>query len=375
MFHHRKELNVRVSHLLYVGDQVPGQLAVREGTVPLLRDPPPRSQVDLVDRHRAVEGIRLGPLFHPGPVVPPVLRDVVDDGGGLRADFRQERVRVGLDADRPAAVRPDLELVERSLGQAGDEYLPDAGRAAEPHLMDSAVPVVEAADQAHASGVRRPDGEMDARGPVHGAEVGAELLVCPVVLPFADQVQVEVGEDRRESVRILNLRLPVPPVDEAETVGARAVVPGKDGLEETLRVLLLHRDGRAGVGVRDDEGFPRVGPEDPDADGRLSAADRGMRAEDLERVPMLGVDDPEDLVVQTVFINIHLGRTPFRTTPLILSPDGRDREQRSASRRGRDRDPRIVRADPRTFPAPFFLTLLASSDRMRTPFDRFDESL
>ena len=77
----------------------------------------------------------------------------------------------------------DLELVDLALAEIGNEELPDAGGAPVSHRMAAAVPVIEVADHAHALGVRRPDGEMDAPEALVGAEVRAQPLVVAECVP------------------------------------------------------------------------------------------------------------------------------------------------------------------------------------------------
>ena len=71
-----------------------------------------------------------------------------------------------------------------------------------PHRVPAAVPVVEVADHADPLRVRGPDGEVDAAEALVRPDVGAQPLVIAVVRPFAEQVQVEVGQDRAELVGI-----------------------------------------------------------------------------------------------------------------------------------------------------------------------------
>src|SRR4029453_17974339 len=66
----RHELDVGEAHVVYVVHKLLREFAVRQPPVPLLRDPPPRSQVDLVDRHgRPVKVTALAPQ-HPIVVAP-----------------------------------------------------------------------------------------------------------------------------------------------------------------------------------------------------------------------------------------------------------------------------------------------------------------
>ena len=60
--------------------------------------------------------------------------------------------------------------------------------------------------------------------------MGAELFVEMHVRPFAEQVEIEIGQDRREAVGVFDLDLPFA-VARAQAVAARSV--GQATLEQT----------------------------------------------------------------------------------------------------------------------------------------------
>ena len=93
----------------------------------------------------------------------------------------------------------DLVLVDLALAEVGDEDLPDPGRAAVPHRVPAAVPVVEVADHADPLAFGAQTAKWTPRKPSMLAEVGAQPLEVPVVRSFAQQVQVEVGQHRARS--------------------------------------------------------------------------------------------------------------------------------------------------------------------------------
>src|SRR5262249_46845714 len=97
----------------------------------------------------------------------------------------------------------DLVLVPGALADARDEQLPDPVRWMPAHRMSPTVPAVPVADDAHALRVRRPYCEDHAAYAVHVRRVRAELVVDPVVRALAEQMQVVVGERRREAVRVV----------------------------------------------------------------------------------------------------------------------------------------------------------------------------
>ena len=99
---------------------------------------------------------------------------------------------------------PDLVLVERAFAEPGDEQFPEAAGDMLPHRVPAAVPAIEVADDAHARGVRRPDGKIDAVDAVDRPQVGAQAVVALPVPPFVEQVHVVLGQQVRKGVRIVN---------------------------------------------------------------------------------------------------------------------------------------------------------------------------
>ena len=101
----------------------------------------------------------------------------------------------------------DAEFVDRPFLQAGNEQFPDAAGNVFAHRMAAAVPGVEIADQADAAGVRRPDGEIHPRDAVDRPQLGAQPAVAIPMPPFAQQMQIVAGQQRREGVGIVPGRL------------------------------------------------------------------------------------------------------------------------------------------------------------------------
>ena len=88
-----QKFDVRESHLMRVGRQLLSQLAIAQPAAAVLRMPPPRSEMDFIDRYRRAQGIdaawrRLRPSDH-------VLID--HDRRRLRAQLGGECQRIGLE--------------------------------------------------------------------------------------------------------------------------------------------------------------------------------------------------------------------------------------------------------------------------------------
>ena len=69
--------------------------------------------------------------------------------------------------------------------------------------VDAAVPAVEVADQADAIGIGRPHREVDADGRADRDPVRAELVERAIVRPFAEQVQIEIGQHTAVAIRVV----------------------------------------------------------------------------------------------------------------------------------------------------------------------------
>ena len=200
--HHRQQLDVREAHVERVGGELVGQLEVGQRAVALHRVQPPRAEVDLVDRDRALERLGLGPVREP-LLVGPVVRRLVHDRGGLGRHLGGEGDRIGLQADL-AVRREDLVLVVRAGLDAGQEELPDPGRPERAHRVHAAVPEVEVADHGHGAARRRPDRERRPAHAVHLLHVRAEPGPHLLVASLAEEVLVELADGGQEAVRIVD---------------------------------------------------------------------------------------------------------------------------------------------------------------------------
>src|SRR5262245_1556301 len=107
--------------------------------------------------------------------------------------------------------------------------------------------------------------------------MGAQLFVGVHMRPFAEQVEIKIGQDRREAVGILDLDLPFA-VARAQAVVSRPIGPTtleQAGIMDALKlafVTLLVDDGDA-LGIRKEDAN----------DGRVVL---DMRAEVAERIGM-----------------------------------------------------------------------------------------
>ncbi len=194
-----EDLDVRVAHELHVGRQLVGQLAVAEPAIVVVGDAHPRAEVDFVDGDRRIVGMSPAAPRQPFVVLPAVTAQVPHSRRGIGAHFGGKRVGVGLDDPVALVVRLEGELVESALSDAGDEALPDAGRALLVKEERAGLPAVEVADNRYFAGVRGPDREVGAGQSVLLGEMRSELFVGAVVRPLGPKMEVELRQEGRAS--------------------------------------------------------------------------------------------------------------------------------------------------------------------------------
>jgi hypothetical protein len=112
-----------------------------------------------------------------------------------------------------------LVFVKRAGSKPRDENLPDAGAVPQPHRVAAAVPTVEIADHRNAPRVGRPDGKAHARHAVDQHRVGAEARREIPVLPFGEQVDVELAEQWAKRIRVFRFLDWAAPID-PQQIGA-----------------------------------------------------------------------------------------------------------------------------------------------------------
>ncbi len=271
---HGQQLDVREAEVRRVRAELLGDLAVAQEAAG--RAAAPRAEMNLVDRHRLAQPVPLRSLAHPFAVRPRERALLRRDRRRRRPVLEQRTERVGLEEQLARLAAEDLVLVELAGAQLRNEQLPDAGVAAHAHRMVAAVPVVERADDAHALGVRSPNGEAGARDAVDRELVRAEEAVRVHVIAVREAREVERIDVRLERVRVVEL---VPRVVEplpAHAVGRRDHAARARPLEQPAARHALELR----VGLHE-PGALRVG--EVDAHDRVGLRQR-MQTEDAARV-------------------------------------------------------------------------------------------
>ena len=74
MFHYLEKFHMSEAHVFYVFSQLLSHFPVCEGTVVLLSDPAPRTDMNLINRKRRVPPIGFMTIFHPIAIFPLVVQ-------------------------------------------------------------------------------------------------------------------------------------------------------------------------------------------------------------------------------------------------------------------------------------------------------------
>ena len=155
IFHQRHEFDVRIAHVLHIGDQLRRQLLIAEVTAVVV--PLPRAGVDLVDVDRALEACLLELVAAVGRVGPAELFRRIDHARRLGQRHGAIGIGVGLVDFRTVCAGDAVFIGAAALCEFrhGLPYAaPDRG-----HRQIRFVPEVEIAGHADALRVRRPDPE------------------------------------------------------------------------------------------------------------------------------------------------------------------------------------------------------------------------
>ena len=189
--------------------------------------------------------------------------------------------RIRLRGQLFAAGPLDLELVERTGGQAGHEQLPDPAFRALAHGMAAAVPAIEVADDADPRGARRPHAEGDAVDRVDGKRLRPQPVIELQVIALGEQVGIDLAEQQSERVGVVDLA-DTAVLGQAQAVGEAAPAADRPGKQPVVADPRQLGHDAAGLAV-DDPHRRRLGLQRAHDDTRLT----GMHAQQRERVAML----------------------------------------------------------------------------------------
>ena len=155
--------------------------------------------------------------------------------------------------------------------------------------MAAAIPGVEIADNRHASGIGRPDGEANARHITDLGDHGSESIRKGSVLPFGEQIDVHLAQKLPEGIGILSFMTAVRPLDAQAIEAGIALREGHP--QATLDVLEIGKLATVGRDQCDGTG---VGLEGTD---RRACARHSMRPQERKGIAMGSLGDRPDRAV------------------------------------------------------------------------------
>ena len=188
-FRHGHEFDVRIAHLLDIGNELARKVEI--GIIISVVVFFPREQIDLVDVHRRGVDILFVERIEISAVLPFVPLEVVELGRIRRRSFGVEADGIGLH-ELPAVRRRDAVFVDVVLLETGDEQFERLPVHHALHDVGFGIPAVEVTDDGNALGVRSPDAEHIPFLAVLRLLVGAEDLVNTVVLAVVIEIEREI---------------------------------------------------------------------------------------------------------------------------------------------------------------------------------------
>src|SRR6202043_2307637 len=194
----REKLDMGEAEVARIGWELLGELAIGQPFIAALASPGAEMHFVYRDRSAQRVDVRRGR---------PRTRDpgfVEYDGSGLGPHFGGKRQRLGFERQRLALRACDVELVVIADPGARGEKLPIAW-GGHPPRMAARLPEIEIADPAAPPCIRCEHHEGDAVDAVKHQRMRAELVVEPLIGPFAEQIEIEVAQDRREAIGVLQL--------------------------------------------------------------------------------------------------------------------------------------------------------------------------
>src|SRR5437899_7320458 len=148
-----------------------------------------------------------------------------DNRCGVRRLLRLLRLRIRLQRQKLAVRSENLVFVEVTGTQAGHKKLPEPADIS--HRRPAAVPGIEIADHADATCIRRPHSERHTLDTLMDERMRAEPLIARQVVALHEEVDVELAENRRKTVDVVEFvldaaaRYPQPIAERLLAIGCR----------------------------------------------------------------------------------------------------------------------------------------------------------
>ena len=206
MLHHRHTFHMGISHLLHIGNQLLRDFSViRQGSLPavLCFLHPETAKMQFVNIERRRFRLFFLPLLQPLFIMPHKIPDIPDHGCAVCAALRPEGIGICLQISQPAFYL-DLKFITVSLLRLRHKNLKDSAVPEPPHLMHSAVPAVEIADNRNPQGIRRPYRKPAALHSVILRQVGAQFFIQGIMDSRLQFIRIRRADLRQKTIGILH---------------------------------------------------------------------------------------------------------------------------------------------------------------------------
>ena len=113
----------------------------------------------------------------------------------------EESIGIRLQKNIPMGAA-DLEFVMLSLGNSGNENLPDTGSPKTPHHVAATIPSIEIPDDADPLRIGGPDGEGSSIDAIYYSRMSSKDFVGLQMFSLPKQIEVQLPERRGKRIRI-----------------------------------------------------------------------------------------------------------------------------------------------------------------------------
>ena len=120
-----------------------------------------------------------------------------------------------------------------------NKHFPDAAFMAKPHHVTAAIPSIEIADDGNTSCIRCPYSETDALYTFHPDRMRAQFFIGTMMRPFRQEPDVDIAQNRRETVWVFHYLNMIAPVD-FKTIGKQFLFSCNFGDKQGRNAPSLH---------------------------------------------------------------------------------------------------------------------------------------
>ena len=234
MLHHRHQLHMRISFLLYIFCKLRSDLPVIVEFRTVFRAavlvderllPQERAEVQLIDRHGLLLLMAGLFLLLPGLICPGKVTEICHNRCRIRPQLKGEAVWIRLQ-EGLLTMPLDFIFVQLSCCHARNEELENTAVSQTLHHMPATVPEVEITHHRYPQSIGRPDSEGNTGHAIHHTGMCTQLLINSVMCACPEAPQILLRKYGCRSIGICSFPLTVVVIGDQECILRQLLLPG-----------------------------------------------------------------------------------------------------------------------------------------------------